>query len=585
MKKNKFLNSINNLRQYIVQKTVESSNAEERAYFALTLVTGVLSALVAVGFYYAVKKIKVILGTNDSFSGFATISGAAAILVSGYLTTRVFPKTEGSGIPGVRISLAVFHGHLSLKDTVAKLVTSILSLASGFSLGREGPTAAISAGIGSSLGRFFHLSKKRVKALVAVGTAGGISAAFNTPIAAVVFTLEEVVGDLNAKMLGSIIISSVAASVVAQSFLGDSSYLSQLHYKLNDPNEIIFYVTTGILAAFLGVAWVKSVTWYRKKSLHLLKGHRLTLIMFTFLAIAGISHIAPQAIGDGHNSITEAIQSIILDWKILLLIFGFKFIATTICYGCGVSGGLFMPTLLMGATLGGFVGAIAQMIFPEIAPNVGAFALVGMGAYFAAVIRAPITSILMVFELTRDYNIVLPLMIANIVAYFIAEKIHEGSIYENISEQDGIHLPSKNDQEVLDSLHVEDAMVTDVQTLNFDEVVSSTVEHLPKNKVSGFPVVKQSKLLGMISTSEIFSAATSDEKRNKTVGDLCMKKVIRIYPDQSLFMALHLLDKFHVSRLPVVSRLDDKEIVGIITADDVVKKFGYVITEQKSVTQ
>ena len=304
--------------------------------------------------------------------------------------------------------------------------------------------------------------------------------------------------------------------------------------------------------------------------------------MITFLGIAGISHIAPQAIGDGHHSITEAIQAIILDWKTLLLIFGFKFIATTICYGCGVSGGLFMPTLLMGATLGGFVGAIAQMIFPEIAPNVGAFALVGMGAYFAAVIRAPITSILMVFELTRDYNIVLPLMIANIVAYFIAEKIHEGSIYENISEQDGIHLPSKNDQEVLDSLHVEDAMITEVKTLNCDDVVFETASKLPKDKISGFPVTRRRKLLGMISTSEIFSASTSEDKKNLTLGEICMKKVIRIYPDQSLFLALHLLDKFHVSRLPVVSRLDDKEIIGIITADDVVKKFGYVITEKKS---
>ena len=237
-----FLNKIKNLRQLVVQKTLESSNSEERAYFALTLVTGVLSALLAVAFYYSVKKIKIALGTNTSFSGSAILFGGISILISGYLTTRKFPKTEGSGIPGVRISLAVFHGHLGIKDTVAKLITSILSLASGFSLGREGPTAAISAGIGSSLGRFFHLSKKRVKALVAVGTAGGISAAFNTPIAAVVFTLEEVVGDLNAKMLGSIIISSVAASVVAQSFLGDSSYLTQLHYKLNDPNEIIFYI-------------------------------------------------------------------------------------------------------------------------------------------------------------------------------------------------------------------------------------------------------------------------------------------------------------------------------------------------------
>ena len=144
--------------------------------------------------------------------------------------------------------------------------------------------------------------------------------------------------------------------------------------------------------------------------------------MITFLVIAGISHLAPQAIGDGHHSITDAVQAMILDWETLLLIFLFKFIATTICYGCGVSGGLFMPTLLMGATLGGFLGAIFQIGFPSITPNIGAFALVGMGAYFACVIRAPITSILMVFELTRNYNIILPLMIANIVSYLFLRK-------------------------------------------------------------------------------------------------------------------------------------------------------------------
>ena len=213
MTKLKLRQIFNNLRTRLIRHTFVSTSNEEKVYFLLTLLTGILSALTAVGIYKSVGILKSLSLTENPLDIEAFSWGALFIFVSGYLTTRFFPKTEGSGIPGVRISLAVFHGQLALKETIAKVITSILSLSSGFSIGREGPTASVSAGIGSALGTFFHLSKKRVKALVAVGTAGGIAAAFNTPIAAVVFTLEEVVGDLNSKMLGSIIISSGVASL------------------------------------------------------------------------------------------------------------------------------------------------------------------------------------------------------------------------------------------------------------------------------------------------------------------------------------------------------------------------------------
>ena len=295
--------------------------------------------------------------------------------------------------------------------------TTILSLSSGFSLGREGPTVAIASGFGSALGNYFHLSKNKVKALVAVGASGGIAAAFNTPISAVVFTLEEILGDLNAKMLGSIIISSVVASVTAIILNGDAHPFVELHYKLNSLSELIFYLFLGVSAAFVGPLWVKSVLAVRKYNLKLLFGHKLTNIMITFLFIVLISHLNPKVLGSGHHTIKEALLSLILDWRVLLGIFSLKFLATSLSYGSSVSGGLFMPTLLMGATLGSLVGALGESLFPGLVTNSGAFAIVGMGAYFAAVIRAPMTSVLIVFELTRDYNIILPLMIANGAAY------------------------------------------------------------------------------------------------------------------------------------------------------------------------
>jgi len=576
------MKKIQRIKLSFVGNFLKNEITEDRTYFALTILTGLLAGIVTVSFEYLIHFITELIGTNVAFTKKSFLWGGFLILISGWLTTRFFKTTAGSGVPGVKIALAVYHGKIPLKDTIAKYVTTVLSLSSGISLGKEGPVVTISSGIGSFLGRFFHLSKKRVKALVAVGSAGGIAAAFNTPISAVVFTMEEVVGDLNAKALGSIIISAVVAAVTGHVLMGDRVMFSQLYYELGDPKELFFYLIIGIAAALTGPLWMKTTLGLRKVCRQILITHRLSLIFLAFLIVGALSLIHPAVLGSGHNYLEKQLLSEILDWKVLGLLFILKFFATSICYASGPSGGLFMPTLLIGATLGSFVGTICQFIFPEIAAtSIGAFAIVGMGAYFATIIRAPFTSILIVFELTRDYNIILPVMIANIAAYMISAKITKGSIYEQISEQDGIHLPTREDEEILEAFSVEDALVKEVHTFGHDNSVKDAYIKLKGSKISGFPILKDGKLYGVVAKSDIMAEMARKNHKMK-LAEVCERKIIKIYPDQSLMVAFHRLKRFQISRLPVVSRLDDKDMIGIITAQDIVKLFGHQLQAEKN---
>lgn len=569
----------NILRSGLLKNILKNEITEERTYFALTLLTGIAGGLVAVFLHESISFLTQLLETNKSFTGKTLLYGGIMVFISGYLTTRFFPSTAGSGIPVVRVALAVFHGNITWRTTLAKFFTSVLSLSSGMSLGREGPTVSIAAGIGSFFGSFLHLSKKRIKALVAIGSAAGLSAAFNTPIAAVVFTLEEVVGDLNAKMLGSIVISSVVAAITSSVLIGDHPTFAVPSYELRDPHELITYLIVGLVAALVGPAWVKSVLTLRKFNMKLFKGHRLTIMLATFMVMAGLSLYEVSVLGSGHETINRVLFSEILSWKTLLVLFVLKFFATTISYSSGISGGLFMPTLFMGAMLGGTLGALSWQIFPDLTGSIGAYAIVGMGAFLVSVIRAPFTAIIMIFELTRDYKMVLPLMVANTASYFIASKLHKGSIYESISEQDGIHLPTREDNEILETLLVEDAMITEPISLQANLTTKEAFTHVKDTKFSGFPVLKNGVLYGMISLSDLAKAHTKS-LGTATLEDVCSKKLFKIYPDQSLLVAFHKLEKFNISRLPVVSRINDKRLIGIITAEDIVNRFGYHIQEE-----
>jgi len=566
----------------LLRKLLSTEQSEERTYFALTLATGFCSAFIAVGMDKSVRFLTHYFGTSSTFTLKALIFGLVATFISGWITTRKFPGTSGSGIPGVRMALAVFNGKLPFLDTIAKFFVTILSLSAGFSLGREGPTVAVCSALGSNVGQFFQMSKKRIKSLLAIGSASGMAAAFNTPIAAVVFTLEEIVGDLNARMLGSIVIASVVAAITAQAIQGGTNSFESMNYAFRNYKEIFFFIAVGISSSLSGVLWVKIVLFYRKFSLNFLKGHKLGLIMVTFLLMAGLSFIEPKALGMGHSSIEELVFSLIYDWRILLSLFVFKFIASILCYGSGISGGLFMPVLLLGASLGGLLGSLSTLHFGDAAPAMGAMAIIGMGSFFAAVTRSPFTSILMVFELTRDYDIIIPLMISNILSFGLASALQKGSIYENVAEQDGAHLPTKEDNEVLESLTVEEAMIKEPITLSANISIKDALQKVRSSNISGFPVLKEGNLIGIASSSDIGSAFAKRKKGMNTIEDICTKNVIKIYPDQSLLVAFHKLQQYQISRLPVVSRLNDKKLVGIITAEDIVNKFGYQLHDKSA---
>lgn len=551
---------------------------EDQLYYTLTIFTGVSAGLVAVGIHHGVSWLTHALGTHDIFTVNSFLYGGIIITISAILTYKIFPNTSGSGVPNVKVALAVHHGRISWKDWTAKIYTSILTLGSGLSMGREGPTVAIAGGMGSSLARYFNLPKRKIKGMVAVGCAGGIAAAFNTPIAAVVFTLEEIVGDLNAsKMLGPVVISSVVASVTAMILHGGiHPTFTFVQYEFKDPSQLFIYFSIGILCALLGPLWVKSLLRYRAFVNENFKNKKILIALLTFIIVGLLSYVTPSVLGSGHQIINDALMSKVFSWKTLGFLFIFKFVAVTLSYATGLSGGIFMPTLFLGAMAGGLLGVLSTHFYNNIS-SIGPFALVGMGAFFAAVMRAPFTSILMIFEMTHDYMIILPLMVANITAYTISARLHKGSIYESLSEQDGIHLPTREDDEVLDNLLVEEAMIKDVICLDGNKTLNECLKDC-RGKISGYPVMRHGRMVGMIANSEInnfLAKGFGDQK----IMDLCPKNVISIYPDQSLLVAFHLIKKFQVSRLPVVSRLNDRMLVGLITPEDIACHFGYHIQD------
>lgn len=562
----------------IQRKVLKLNLDKDNIFFILTLIVGVGAAFIAASFTKIIHVTEDWIFKGGEISNESIAYGALFIFISGYITTRIAPETSGSGIPGSKISYVAHHGIIKAKSWLYKWITTLLTLSAGFSVGREGPTISTAAGLGSSLGSLFSLSKTQIKGLFAVGASAGIAAAFNTPIAAVLFTLEEIVGNMNTKSLGPIMISSVVAAVSAKVMLGGESVFTGFQFRFEDPTELPFYLVVGILCAVLGPLWVKFILKLRKSSMHILKGHKLTYMMITFFILIFCAKTYPQILGSGHHIIQDALLSKLISIKAIAILFALKFFFTSLCYSTGISGGLFMPTLALGSMVGSIVGIIAVQIHPGL-NTIGAFAMVGMGAFFISVVRAPFTSIIMIFELTHEYKIILPLMIANITSLIISRKLMKSSIYEQISEQDGIHLPSKDDQEILDQLTVEDAMIRDVKTLKHNQTIREAMKEVNHSEISGYPVMKFGYISGVVSTNDLCQCYAKFQGEC-LLDQISTKQIIHIHPDHSLMFALHLLQKNKVSRLLVTSRENDRRLVGIITAEDIVNRFGFHIQDE-----
>jgi CIC family chloride channel protein len=412
---------------------------EDKILLLLTLVIGALVGLIVVAFVAATERMsKILLSAGGSQRFLSPVIGS---LIGGWLLYRFFPDARGSGIPQTRVAIILNKGVIHLRTVVGKFICSSISLASGVALGREGPSVHIGAGIASAFARRLGLSEQHVRSMIPVGTAAAVAAAFNTPLAAVLFTLEEILADLHARVVGSVVIGAATSWIVLRLLLGDEPLFHVPAYQLVHPIEFLIYALLGLLGGLVSTVFVKLLLWQRATFLKTPARFKAYTPAVGGLVVGLLALTVPGVLGVGYNLVSDALNGQVA-FKMMLILLVLKIIATTTCYGSGNAGGIFGPSLFIGAMLGGAVGQTAHTLMPDHTGNAGAYALVGMGAAFAGIVRTPMTSVIMIFEVTRDYTIIVPLMIANLCSYVLAQRLHKVPVYEALSLQEGIIMPS-----------------------------------------------------------------------------------------------------------------------------------------------
>ncbi len=426
---------------------------ERQRMLALTILAGGLCGLAAVAFHLTIAWLEnLLINPANHAPGYWWIALTVACpalggLVAGLGLTYWAPAAAGSGIPQVKAAFALRSGFISLRETVGKFVLCSFQIGSGASLGLEGPTVQICAGVSSMLARMARLSPLYRRRMASVGMAAGIAAAFNAPIASITFTLEELIGDLDQTMLSGVIVAAALAAVVENRVLGNHPIFHVPRpYIFDSPSSLGWYALLGVLAAIVSVAFTDSLLWLRLRFRGITRIPRwvhpaIGGLGVGVLAVIGLYFFGRNGIaGDPYETLTLAFTGT-LPVVMMICYCVLKLAATVLSYSSGGSGGIFAPALFMGGMLGGTVGWIDVAVFHHSHDAIGAFAVVGMGAVFAGIVRAPMTSILIVFEMTGGYGLVLPLMIANISAFALARHWRHTAVYEALLEQDGIVLP------------------------------------------------------------------------------------------------------------------------------------------------
>ncbi len=548
---------------------------EDKVFLVLTLIIGAIVGLVVVAFILLTDKLGARLYPAEGAPWRRLLIPVAGALSTGILISRYFPDARGSGIPQTKAALFIRDGFISFRTVLGKFGLSSVSLASGIALGREGPSVHVGAGIASVLGRRLGLSPGSIKALVPVGAAAALAAAFNTPIAAVLFSLEEVMGDMNAPVLGSIVVSSATSWIVLHLVLGDEPLFHVPAYQLVHPVEFLWYGVLGIAGGLMSVSFVKLLLWLRKQFLGLKKSTQWIQPAVGGLLVGVLGWFFPQVLGVGYNYVGQALNGQMLPGIMALLVF-LRVITTATCYASGNAGGIFGPTLFMGAMLGGAVGGVAHMLMPDYTGSVGAYALVGMGAAFAGIVRVPLTSVIMIFEMTRDYSIVVPLMIANLISYFISSRFQEEPIYEALQHQDGVHLPSGRRARA-SLLMVGNAFQPSAQVLSASETISQASTSVDRER-GAWPVVDAGGLLGMVTIRQLDEAIDANRGKEalsslvpdpRAAQELSIENFPHLHADHTLDDAMHRFAQQEMDVLPVVSRSNVRDLKGTVSFDDV----------------
>ncbi len=546
----------------------------------LAALVGVVSAFIAIGFRYLlfffqnlffyqdVSAIEVSPVDHNLGLWVIVVPAIGGVLV-GLITRYVAGEAKGHGVPEVMESIALHGGRMRPRIVLFKALASALSIGSGGSVGREGPIIQVGSGAGSTIGQLLKLDQDQVKILVGCGAAGGIAATFNTPIAGIIFALEIILLELKSRSFISLVISAFFATTVSRLFLGSHPAFEIPAYSFISLYEIIFYLVLGILAGLTAILLIRMVydtEHFFEKKINIPAHFKPAL---GGLMVGVIGYFLPQVFGYGYDTISNLLnQEVVL--TTILLLFVFKIVAFVLTIGSGASGGIFSPSLFIGAALGAAFGWIINTPYPEITAPIGAYALVGMAALFAAVSRATFTAIIIIFELTLDYNIILPLMFSCVIADLIAWSFSPDTIYTKKLTMRGIKISQDMEASQLDILKVGEVM-----SITYGSKQSDSIQDIHHRFVEGqfnmtCVVDENQTLKGMITLKDINKIPL--QERRHPVRDYMRPPKEVAYPEENLSNCLYKMARHNLESLPVVDSTGGTKVIGQISRDDIISR-------------
>ena len=557
-----------------LQWAVFLKRREEQVFLVLTLLIGALVGLTVVAFIVLTEHAGARIYPAGGAAWRRLLAPLLGSVVIGYLLFKYFPDARGSGVPQTKAALYARGGYISLGTVLGKFFCTSATLASGIPLGREGPAVQVGAGISSVLGRKLGLSPEKIKALIPVGAAAAVAAAFNTPLAAVLFALEEVVGDLHAPVLGSVVLASATSWAMLRLLLGNDPLFKVPQYQLVSPAELGVYAVLGVLGGFVSVVFTKLLLSMRARFLRFPRSTKWFQPVAGGLMVGIMGWFVPQTLGVGYKHVGDVLNGG-MAIKLMVILLVLKLFAVTTSYASGNAGGIFGPSLFLGAMLGGIVGTVAHHLSPGYVAAPGAYALVGMGTAFAGIVRAPMTSVVMIFEITRDYSVIVPLMISNLVSFFISSRFQKQPIYEVLAHQDGIHLPRAESRSQEGQRRVVRAMRPAAEVLDVAMTVQEAAEKVRGSGFRAWPVMEDTGLAGVASLSTLHKAL-ADGGASRPLKELVDGSDFpHLHADHPLSAALERMGTTHLDVLPVVSRADVHKLEGIVTLQDVLNAYGF----------
>lgn len=542
---------------------------EGQLFLLLAVIIGLFSGLVVVCFRVTIEWTRFwLLGSSMEPSHLRvllapTLAGMGVAL----LVVYVFKRSRGSGVNQTKAAVFIFDGYVPFRTVIGKFLTCALAIGSGQSLGPEDPSLQMGAGIASTLGRGLRLSRDKQRLLAPIGAAAGLAAAFNAPISAVIFVIEEIIGTWSGGVLGAVILAAISSVVVMREFLGSAPMFRVPAMEFRRPIELIGYAVLGVISGVASVAFLKFIAYARPRLRQLPRWTQLIQPAGAGLLIGIIGIWLPQVMGSGYPIIDQALHEQFL-WKMLLLLGLFKILATGISFVSGTPGGMFAPTLFIGAMLGGAVGGFEHLLAHRPAESIAGFALVGMGTFFAAFLRVPITSVFMVLEVSGHYSMIVPTILSNMIAYFISRKYQKVALFDFLARQDGFFLPSIEEMREQTALRVEEAMRAGNGIVFREDRIADMFREAESSTAQQFLFWQREGGWRIVARDDIRQLAPGESGP----GEIPSKgPVPQLYPDQHLDEALRIIGAWPI--VPVVNRANLDKLEGVLSLDDILHKY------------